>query len=222
MIFRFSALLGLVLALHGQDTWPTFNGDYSGRRFSPLTQINAKNVGNLALAWVYRADSGPASNPFGVQIKATPLLINGVLYFTMPDHAWAIDARTGRQLWHFEWKSTGGIHIGNRGVGIYRDWLFFETPDDFLVSLDRNTGKMRWSVQIADVKQQYFATPAPLIIGNHVIVEWAGIRSMCPDSLNRMIPRQANSNGNGIARRSQAPRGRNRGPTRMPWATAVE
>src|SRR5713226_7159220 len=177
MIFRLPALLGVALALCGQpldpekllqpatDTWPTFNGDYSGRRFSPLTQINARNVGNLALAWAYRADSGPASNPFGVQIKATPLLINGVLYFTMPDHAWALDARTGRQLWHFKWETTGGIHIGNRGVGIYRDWLFFETPDDFLVSLDMNTGKLRWSVQIADVKLQYFGTPAPLIIG---------------------------------------------------------
>src|SRR6202008_2887148 len=110
MIFRFLSLLILALALHGQtDTWPTFNGDYSGRRFSPLTQINSKNVGSLALAWVYRADSGPGLNPFGTQIKATPLMIDGVLYFTMPDHAWAIDARTGRQLWHFEWRSTGGI-----------------------------------------------------------------------------------------------------------------
>src|SRR5258708_29675827 len=86
----------------------------------------------------------------------------------------AIDARTGRQLWHFKWKTTGGIHIGNRGVGIYGDWLFFETPDDFLSSLDKNTGKLRWSVEIADVKQQYFATPAPLIIGNHVIVGVGG------------------------------------------------
>jgi len=93
MIFRFLALLGLVPGLYSQpptNTWPTFNGDYSGRRFSPLTQINARNVGTLALAWVYRADSGSVSNPFGVQIKSTPLLINGVLYFTMPDHAWAV------------------------------------------------------------------------------------------------------------------------------------
>jgi len=200
MTFRLPALLGVALALYGQpldpakllppatDTWPTFNGDYSGRRFSPLTQINARNVGNLALAWAYRADSGLESNPFGVQIKATPLLINGVLYFTMPDHAWALDARTGRQLWHFKWESTGGIHIGNRGVGIYRDWLFFETPDDFLVSLDKNTGKMRWSVQIADVKQQYFATPAPLIIGAHVIVGVGGDSLDVPGFLKAYDP----------------------------------
>jgi len=135
MTFRLPALLGVALALYGQppatDTWPTFNGDYSGRRFSPLTQINARNVGNLALAWAYRADSGLESNPFGVQIKATPLLINGVLYFTMPDHAWALDARTGRQLWHFKWKSTGGIHIGNRGVGIYGDGCSLRHPTTF-------------------------------------------------------------------------------------------
>src|SRR5258706_8002258 len=163
MTMRVVALLFTVLALFGQpldpakllqlptDTWPTFNGDYSGRRYSPLKQINQKNVSRLGLAWAFRADTGPGINPFGAQIKATPLLINGVLYFTMPDHAWALDARTGRQLWHFKWETTGGIHIGNRGVGVYGDWLFFETPDDFLVSLNMNTGKLRWSVQIADV-----------------------------------------------------------------------
>jgi glucose dehydrogenase len=134
------------------DTWPTYNGDYSGRRFSPLKQINAENVRDLGLAWVYHADTGAGAGPFGNQIKSTPLEVNGVLYFTMPDHAWAVDARTGRELWHFNWESKGGIHIGNRGVGIYGNWVFFETPDDYLISLEKNTGKLRWSVEIADVK----------------------------------------------------------------------
>ena len=77
-------------------SWPTYNGDYSGRRFSPLDQINATNVRNLSLAWVFHANTGPGGSPSGSQIKSTPLEFEGILYFTLPDHAWAVDARTGR------------------------------------------------------------------------------------------------------------------------------
>ncbi len=170
--------------------WPTYNGDYSGRRFSPLDQINQANVRHLTLAWVSRfapgaqgaivGGEGPESTRgdalgfFGARIAATPLMVGGVLYFAMPDNAFAVDARTGRQLWHYFWKTKGGIHIGNRGVGMYGNWLFFETPDDYLVSLDARTGKERWHKQIADVKQEYFSTPAPVVIGNHVLVGTGG------------------------------------------------
>jgi acido-empty-quinoprotein group A len=200
MTLRALALFGCAVVLHGQpldpakllqpatDAWPTFNGDYSGRRFSTLTQIDSRNVRNLSLAWAYRADVGPGSYPFGVQIKGTPLLVNGILYVTMPDHVWALDARTGAQLWHFKWDTTGGIHIGNRGVGIYGDWLFFETPDNHLVSLDIHSGKLRWSMTIADVKQQYFSTPAPLVIGNHVIVGVGGDSLDVPGFLEARDP----------------------------------
>ncbi len=170
-----------------KDTWPTYNGDYSGRRYSPLKQINADNVKNLGLAWVYHANTGE-SNPFGTQIKATPLVVNGVLYFTLPDHAWAVDARTGRELWHYKWETKGGIHIGNRGVGIYGDWLFFETPDNHLISLEAKTGKFRWSVEIADLAQEYFSTPAPLIIRNHVIVGVGGDSLDVPGYLEARDP----------------------------------
>jgi alcohol dehydrogenase (cytochrome c) len=174
------------------DAWPTYNGDYSGRRFSPLTQINQSSIKSLNLAWVYHAIPGdtPGSvvggegqppkegaaprNPFGASIKATPLMVNGVLYFTTPDNTWAVDARSGRELWHYFWRTKGGIHIGNRGVGMYGNWLFFETPDNYLVSLDAKTGKERWHVEIADVKQEYFSTPAPIVVGNHVIVGTGG------------------------------------------------
>jgi len=164
------------------DAWPTYNGDYSGRRFSTLNQINQSNVKHLTLAWVYRATAGNAAGaivggegpdvppggvaaaaggPGSTTIKSTPLMVNGVLYFTMPDNVWAVDARSGRELWHYFWKTRGGIHIGNRGVGMYGNWLYFETPDDYLVSLDARTGKERWHIEIADVKQEYFSTPAP-------------------------------------------------------------
>ena len=114
----------------GTDSWPTYNGDYSGRRFSTLTKINANNVGGLSLAWVYRLNTGGApAVGSSTTIKSTPLQINGVLYFSTPDHAWAVDARTGREIWHYLWKSSGGNHLSNRGVAVLGDWLYFETPD---------------------------------------------------------------------------------------------
>ena len=71
-----------------------------------------------------------------MQIKSTPLLVNGILYFTAPNNVWAADARTGRELWHYQYPPNTGSTIGNRGVGMYGNWLFFESPDSNLVSLD--------------------------------------------------------------------------------------
>jgi alcohol dehydrogenase (cytochrome c) len=153
------------------NLWPTYNGDYSGRRFSPLNQINSANVQNLSLAWAARFTSSSANS---VSIKSTPLLINDVLYFTSPNNVWAVDVRTGRELWHYTYPPNTGSTIGNRGVGMYENWLFFETPDSHLVSLDARTGKERWKVEIADPKLDYTSTAAPMIIGNHVILGIGG------------------------------------------------
>lgn len=189
-----------------KEAWPTFNGDYSGRRFSPLSQINPSNIKNLNLAWIYRANigetpgaiiggegsppkAGEGASPFGgPSIKATPLMVNGVLYFTTPDNTWAVDARTGREIWHYFWRTKGGIHIGNRGVGMYGNWLFFETPDNYLVSLDAKTGKERWHKEIADVKQEYFSTSAPVVVGNHVILGTGGDSLDVPGFLEARDP----------------------------------
>jgi alcohol dehydrogenase (cytochrome c) len=146
------------------DTWPTYNGDYSGRRFSTLDQINASNIHSLTLAWIFRA---------GHTVKSTPLEVNGVLYFTSPDNVWAIDARSGREYWHYERKSQGD-HIGNRGVGMYGEWLYFTTPDAQLVSLNAKDGTLRWIKEIADPKLGYFSTMAPLVVRNHIIVGISG------------------------------------------------
>ena len=153
--------------------WPTYNGDYSGRRNSSLDQINRSNVGSLALAWAYRTRNYGISG-FAANIKSTPLMVNGTLYFTMPDNVWAVDARTGREIWHFKYPSGPGVHIGSRGVGMYGNWLYFETPDCHLIALNAKDGRERWRKEIADVKMEYFCTMAPLVIGNHVIVGVGG------------------------------------------------
>lgn len=176
-------------------TWPTYSGDYTGRRYSALTQVTPVTVKNLTLAWVARltagAGAGPAPGPapaFGPRmivggegtgefatggapsIKGAVLMVNDVLYVTAPDNVWALDARDGHVLWQYYWKTRGGTHIGNRGAGLWRNYLFFETPDNYLVSLDVRTGEERWHVEIADFDQQYFSTAAPVIVDNHVLV----------------------------------------------------
>ena len=92
----------------------------------------------------------------------------------MPDHAWAVDARTGREVWHYTWTSHGGDHIGNRGVGVYGSWLYFETPDCNLVSLNLKDGKERWHKPICDLDQYYFGSMAPLVVKNHIITGVSG------------------------------------------------
>jgi alcohol dehydrogenase (cytochrome c) len=174
------------------ESWPTYSGDYTGRRYSSLTQINQSNVKHMTLAWTRRLANGPGPagpRPAGApeviisgeadgsvtvagatQIKGAILSVNGVLYVTTPDNTWALDANDGHELWHYFWKTKGGTHIGNRGVGMWGNYLFFVTPDDYLISVDARTGKERWHREFSPFSQQYFSTMAPIVIGNHVLV----------------------------------------------------
>ena len=162
------------------DAWPTYNGDYSGRRFSPLKQINTSNVSYLTPAWVFESKSAA--------IKSTPLEVNGILYFSVPDNAWAVDARTGRQIWHYHYNSKGGDHIGHRGLGMWGNWLYFTTPDAHLVCLNAKDGTVRWNIELADVDLGYFSTMAPLIVGNHVIAGVSGDVTDVPGFLIAVDP----------------------------------
>jgi alcohol dehydrogenase (cytochrome c) len=177
------------------DSWPTYSGDYSGKRYSALKQINQTTVKNLTLAWVAKLTEGPGdAGGFGrggrggggrvtvgglgtgefmegrpTTIKASALMVDGTIYISSPDNAWALDALTGTELWHYYWKTRGGTHIGNRGLGMWNNYLYMETPDNYLVSLEAKTGKERWHKEIADFNQQYFSTTAAMVIGNHVL-----------------------------------------------------
>ena len=167
------------------DSWPTYSGDYSGKRYSALTAVNQSNVKNLTLAWTARVSGGPGNagtvQTFtggeglgeaagGINIKGSILQVNGILYISAPDNAWAVDARDGHLLWHYFWRTKGGTHIGNRGLGMWKDRLFMETPDNYLISLDAKTGEERWHVEISDFDLQYFSTMAPIVVGDHVLV----------------------------------------------------
>ena len=182
------------------ESWPTYSGDYSGKRYSALKQINRTTVKNLTLAWVAELNEGPRTPGFGGgrgggggggggaapviiggegtgefmagsgTVKGSALVVDGTIYVTMPDNAWALDARDGHELWHYYWKTRGGTHIANRGLGMWNNYLYMETPDNYLVSLEAKTGKERWHKVIADFSLQYFSTTAPIIVDNHVLV----------------------------------------------------
>ena len=163
------------------DSWPMYHGDYSGRRHVRLTQITPQNVGDLTLAWAFQTNQ-PA------QIKSSPLLVDGVLYFTVPDNIWAVDARSGHMIWHYNRIATKGDHIGHRGVAMYKSWIFFTTPDAHLISLNAKDGSVRWDKIIADVDKGYWSTMAPLVVKDHVIAGVGGDLDNLPGLLRSFDP----------------------------------
>jgi alcohol dehydrogenase (cytochrome c) len=149
------------------DSWPLYHGDYSGKRHSKLNQITPENVAGLTMAWAFQTNQE-------ANLKATPLLVDGVLYFTVPDHIWAVDARSGHMLWHYNRPTTSGLHIGQRGVAMYKGWLYYVTPSAHLISLNAKDGTVRWIKHIADAEKGYWTTLSPLIVRDHVIVGVSG------------------------------------------------
>jgi alcohol dehydrogenase (cytochrome c) len=148
------------------DSWPGYHGDYSGRRHSELAQITPQNVHELSLAWAFQSEQ-----PAG--IKASPLLVDGIIYLTAIQNVWAVDARTGRAIWRYTYPDRGAT-IGQRGVAMYHDSLYYLSPDAYLVCLNAKDGKQRWKVKVADSEKGYWSTAAPVIVGNHVIVGIGG------------------------------------------------
>src|SRR5579862_6160861 len=108
-------LLGISLAalMYAQaDSWLTFHGDYSGKRHTSLTAITPENVGQLQQVWRFQTGQNQ-------QIKASPIVSGGIIYITTPDNIWAVDARTAKQLWHYQNPPNDAFHIGHRGSAIY-------------------------------------------------------------------------------------------------------
>jgi alcohol dehydrogenase (cytochrome c) len=162
------------------DSWPTYHGDYSGQRHSRLTQITPDNVHQMTVAWAWTGQNQ--------QIKASPILINGVMYVTTPDNVFALDARNGRQIWRYTYPANEGFKIGHRGVAVWRDFVYTTTPDAHLVALDARTGAVRWNVEIADSNRGYWSTNAPLVIGDHLIAGVAGDFDNLPGLLKSFDP----------------------------------
>lgn len=158
------------------DAWLTYHGDYSGRRHSTLTQITPQNVGSLQQVWRFQTGTNQA-------IKASPILMDGVIYLTLPDYIWAVDARTGQELWHYQHPMNNAFHIGHRGAAAYKDTVYLTTPDCHLIAFDAKTGRVKWDVIVADSKKGYWSTNAPLVVKNHVMVGVSGDFDNVPGQL---------------------------------------
>jgi alcohol dehydrogenase (cytochrome c) len=164
------------------DQWPLYHGDYTGRRHSALTAVTPDNVHQLTLAWTFQTNQPQ-------QIKASPVLVGGVIYVTTPDNLWALDARSGREIWRYRYPQNDGFHIGQRGVAAWGDMVYMTTPDAHLVALDARNGDVRWTVEIADSRRGYWSTNAPLVVRDHLMVGVAGDFDNLPGILTSFDPR---------------------------------
>ncbi len=158
------------------DTWLTYHGDYTGRRHSALTGITPENVARLKQVWRFKIGQNQA-------IKASPIVADGVIYLTAPDNIWAMDARTGKELWHYQHPKNNAFHIGHRGAAIYKDTVYLTTPDCHLIAFNSKDGKVKWEVVVGDAGKGFWSTNAPLVVRNHVLVGVAGDFDNLPGQL---------------------------------------
>jgi alcohol dehydrogenase (cytochrome c)/quinohemoprotein ethanol dehydrogenase len=151
-------------------SWMSHGRTYSEQRFSPLTNINKENVGQLSLAWYADLDTNRGQ-------EATPLMVDGVVYTTT---AWskvkAYDAKTGKQLWAFDPEVPGqtGVNaccdVVNRGVAVWKGKVFVGTIDGRLIALDSATGNKLWEVVTVDQTKPYTITGAPRVVKGKVLI----------------------------------------------------
>ena len=152
--------------------WPSYNGDQRGNRYATMDQINARNVSKLALKWVFTLTN---TSP----LETTPVVVDGIMYVTSANECYALDAGTGRQIWHFRRPKTEGLTGNaaagmNRGVAIAGDRVFMATDHAHLLALSKATGDILWETEMADWHVNYNATSAPLAVNNLVISGTAG------------------------------------------------
>ena len=147
--------------------WPTYHGNLSGNRHSPLRQIHVGNVAQLAPRWIF-------SIPNVRRLECTPVVVDGVMYVTTANRTYALDAQSGRQIWRYQRPLTKGL-VGdaagaiNRGVAVLGDKVFMVTDHAHLIALHRLTGRLLWDVEMADYREHYGATSAPLVVKDLVI-----------------------------------------------------
>jgi alcohol dehydrogenase (cytochrome c) len=136
-----------------KDNWVSYNGDYSGRRYSSLTQITPANVNHLAVKWVFHPREAG-------QLEATPVVVAGVMFITSGQDTYALDAETGKQLWHHARAGTEGMvneasNHRSRGVAVLGTRVYMETDNAHLVCLDARSGNLIWDVPFATGSRNY-------------------------------------------------------------------
>ena len=152
--------------------WTSYNGDYTGQRYSSLQEINVANVSQLQAAWVFHPGNSQ-------RLEVTPVVVRGVMYVTSANDVFALDARTGRALWHYQRPLSSGLLDDaaahkSRGVAVWQNSVYAETDDAHLLRLDARSGSLIWDVEYADKTKHYGATSAPLVVKDMVVVGTSG------------------------------------------------
>lgn len=155
------------------DDWLTYSGNYFGWRHTPLTIMTAERADRIRLAW---------SRQFEVHdqhFEATPILVDGVMYLTTPpSDVWALDATTGRTIWHHEVEVPDDVPACcgrvNRGVAVWRGRVYVAALHGVLRALDAATGEPVWEARVADYRDGYSITVAPLAIRDKIVVGVSG------------------------------------------------
>jgi alcohol dehydrogenase (cytochrome c) len=144
------------------------NGNYAQTRFYPAKQINRDNVKNLHVAWIFQTEVKES-------LETSPIVVNGVMYVTTSfSHVYALDAKTGQELWHYKHK-MGPVTVyccgpNNRGVEVLGDLVYLATLDSKLVALKAETGEVAWQTDIADPEKGYSETMAPTLVRDKVLI----------------------------------------------------
>jgi alcohol dehydrogenase (cytochrome c) len=154
-----------------QLDWPSYDGDSKGNRYTTMTQIDKTTVAHLGPKWVFNIPNSGR--------EVTPVVLEGIMYVTTANECYALDAGTGRQIWHYQRARTRGIIADgangiNRGAAVADDRVFMDTDNAHIIALNRFNGELLWETQIADTRQNYFTTSAPLVAGDLVISGVAG------------------------------------------------
>jgi len=152
--------------------WLTYSRTYSGQRYSPLDQINAGNVAKLRIAWMRQVNETDT-------FETSAIAVDGTLFITEPpDAVAALDAATGRELWRYQKELPSDLRLCcgkvNRGVAILGNTLYYASTNAHLIALDARTGSVRWDVTVADHKNGYSSTGAPLAVKDKIITGMAG------------------------------------------------
>lgn len=154
------------------QNWLTYSGSYNGQRYSTLDQINSANVKRLKVAWVHQTGGTEAH-------QTSPVVVDGVMFITeAPNVVKSVDAKTGTLFWRYEHKIPSDLRLccgrPNRGVAILNDTVYYGSINADLVALDARTGRVKWTVKMADHTLGYSSTVAPLAVKDKIVLGVAG------------------------------------------------
>jgi len=155
------------------DNVLTYGMGYHQNRYSPLKQVNRQTVKRLVPAWNVSLNSN-----YGEQ--GQPLVNDGLLFASDAEATVAIDIATGRQAWRvpvdFDPATPRVVCCGvsNKGLAVYNGKVYRGTLDAYLVALDQKTGKQVWKEKVAEWKEGFSITGAPLAVNGVVITGISG------------------------------------------------